>query len=132
MISFDFLYSLRSQSEINVIIKAYETAVFYDKVFDKYDKTSSIWRTYKTLADRAEDNARRAIRWLKSYNYITETRQSTAYIVKLSNDSVYVIDKLNALNQLVIDVEDSAKDTDMSYVDDMLLSLREVVENDKG
>lgn len=124
----------RFVTEIETIESAVQTADFYQKVFEKYETGDAIRDTYEQLSEKAYLNVDKAVRWLGTYNYEAKRHmnmQREDYIVRLSNNSFGVMTKLNELNDLVLKVEDSASATDMKFVDDILQSLKEVLNEDE-
>lgn len=118
----------RFTEQTSKIEQAANSVLFYKPIFEKYEEDNSIRRTYQLLADKSDRNVLKATRWLSSYNHIAG--QPVQYIQTLAEDSVYIINKLNELNELVLQVEDSATKVDISYVDDMLQALKEIVCDD--
>lgn len=116
------------RTEIDSIISAIDSVEFYKPVFSGYDESSSIRKTYDLLAKKCDNNVQKAVRWMGNYNYAS--KPSTKYLSDIAENSRYITQKLDELNELVIQVEDSAAETDISYVDDLLKSLKEIVEDE--
>lgn len=116
-------------NQIAIICRAVESVEFYRPIFGKYEEGNSIRNTFELLAEKTEGTVIKAIRWLSQYN--KASNPSTEYMTALSRDCNYVMQKLNELNELVLQVEDSATDKDISFVDDMLSSLKEMLENEQ-
>lgn len=110
---------------VKELCNAVDSVEFYREVFSKYPPDNSIHVTFEYLDKKAYQNAERGYRWLKSYNYITSP--SHRYIVELANSSYEISKKLGELNELMIKVEDSTSDVDITYVDDLLVSLKELL-----
>lgn len=123
------LVQVDSRREFAVYVKeicnAIDSVEFYRNVFANYPPESSIHETFAFLDKKAYQNAERGYRWLKTYNYIS--KPSIKYIVELANNSFELTKRLSELNELMIKVEDSTSDVDISYVDDLLASLKEVL-----
>ena len=111
---------------VREICNALDSVEFYREVFSSYPPDNSIHQTFEYLDKKAYQNAERAYRWIKTYNHIVSPSQK--YIVELANNSYEISQKLSELNELMIKVEDSTSDIDITYVDDLLLSLKELLE----
>ena len=85
--------------------------------------------TYDLLSKNAYSNVDKATKWIQHYDYIS--RPSMSYIKTLVDNSKLITTKLNDLDELILKVDDSTNSIDMSFVDDMLNSLREVLENEE-
>ena len=115
--------------EIMILEKATKSVEFYRPIFEKYEKDSSLYETYETLSNMAYANIDRATKWIFHYDYIS--RPSTSYLNSIVKSSELVVKKLNELDELVLQMDNSADGIDMSFVDDMLLSLKEVLLEDE-
>ncbi|MBO5434368.1 hypothetical protein J6A31_00905 [bacterium] len=116
-------------SEIEVLEKSIQSVDFYSDIFTKYESGDKIRDMYDSLSERAHDNIDKATRWIRGYNYIANPPRD--YILKLVQTNLSIVAKLSELNDLLLQVEDSTSDTDMSFVDDMLVSLKEMLSSDE-
>lgn len=110
---------------VKEICNTVDSVEFYRDVFSGYPPDNSIHETFEYLDKKAYQNAERGYRWIKTYNYIS--CPSHKYIIELTNNCYEISKKLSELNELMIKVEDSASDVDISYVDDLLASLKELL-----
>lgn len=117
------------QKEIYVLEKSIKSVEFYRPIFEKYDHNSNLYETYETLSNMAYSNIDRAIKWIMHYDYIS--RPSITYLKNIVKSAELVVQKLNELDELVLKMDDSTSNIDMSFVDDMLLSLKEVLLEDE-
>lgn len=115
--------------EIIILTKTVQSVEFYRNIFEKYDIGSSMRDTYDLLSKSAYDNVDKATKWIQHYDYIS--RPPMTYIKALVDNSKLITTKLNELDELVLKVDDSTDSIDMSFVDDMLNSLREVLNNEE-
>lgn len=112
--------------EVNFFIKLSKSVEFYEEVFRDADE--SVLKAYTMLADKANSNIEKAIRWMN--NYDTVQRPPTYYIEKLVGRSEVLLDKFSELNELVLRINDETiHDVDITFVDAMLESLRDVLED---
>lgn len=116
------------RKEINVIITTVESVEFYREVFSKFDESSPVIRTFNILAEKTESNVDKAVNWISTYNY--HTRPPKNYLDSLVSSCQAISAKLSELNELVIKIDDDTNDVDMTFVDDMLSSLKEIVEDE--
>lgn len=116
-------------SEIEILEQAVQSVDFYNDVFSKYEPGDAIRDVYDETSKRICINIDKAIRWLECYNYENRHTFNTSheYIINLANDSKSFVTKMTELVDMLIRVDDTASDTDMCFVDDILQSLREVL-----
>lgn len=110
---------------VKAICNAIDSVEFFRHVFSEYPPDNPIHETFDFLDKKAYQNAERAYRWIKTYNYIIKPSQE--YIIRLAENSYQITQKLSDLNELMIKVEDSTSNVDISYVDDLLMSLKELL-----
>ena len=118
----------RFKNEVIDLLRALESVEFYKDIFEKYEPIDPVRKTYDTLKNKAELNVQRAIKWINHYNPIS--CPSAEYIWKLSSNSQQIVTKLDELDEVVIKLEDSTSDVDLSYVDNILTSLKEILEDE--
>jgi hypothetical protein len=117
------------KSYIADLVKAYNAITYKQEYFSKYEPDSSVYKTYDLLLKRIESNIKKATNFIEGYNY--QSNQSTEYIKTICLDSTKLVEKLNNLSELVLKVDDTSSDVDITYVDDMLISLREVLNDEE-
>lgn len=89
-----------------------------------YDADSSITKSYQMISSQMKNIMESAIKYISTYNYFS--RPVPSYLEKLVHQADGLVTKLNELMELLIQVEDSTSDVDVSYVDDLLDSLRQM------
>lgn len=114
--------------EIDVLIKAVQSIEFYRNIFEKYEVGNSIRDAYDLLAKTAYHNVNKATLWIQHYDYIT--RPPTSQLQKMVNESQDVTVKLNQLDELILQIDSDSENTDLSAIDDMLNSLKEVIHDE--
>lgn len=115
--------------EVGNIIRAADSIAFYSDIFGKYDEGNPIRKTYDMLRQKSDSNIQKAVKWLSQYNKISNP--SSKYIQDLSENSLQIMHKLDELNELTLQIEDSATNVDISYVDDLLKSLKEIIDDEQ-
>ena len=78
------------------------------------------------IKQQLDNNVNSAILYIKSYDY--NLKPETNYIKRIKESSNKLYSKLNELIELVLENEKSTDDIDLSSVDDILESLKEVSE----
>lgn len=116
-------------NEIEILEQAVQSVEFYNEVFSKYEQGDVIRDVYDETSKRIYNNVDKAIRWLECYNYENRHTFGTShdYIINLANDSKAFVTKMTELVDMLIMVDDTASETDMCFVDDILQSLKEVL-----
>ena len=119
-------YIFGFSSEVDCIESAYNAVQFKKNFF--LGKSDSIQRAFNLLEERATRNYNRAIEFMKNYDF--ENNQNASYIIKLADSSNFVKQKLEELENLVWEVEDSTSSTDMSYINDFTQVLSNMIEKE--
>lgn len=97
------------------------------KILDDLDVIQEeILKVADKIKQQLDNNVDSAILYVKSYDY--SLKPETKYIKKIRKNSEMLYSKLNELIELVLENEKSTDDIDLSSVDDILESLKEVSE----
>ena len=112
------------RTQVEKIIWALDSFREGNRTFCQYEEDNSIRKTFEILNRRVWSNAEKACRFMKNYNYTSG--QNMGYLTELVKDCETAVQKLSELSDLVTQVEDSASEVDISYVDDMLAALKQV------
>lgn len=97
------------------------------KVLDELDVVQeSILTTADKIKRQLDTNAKHAVMFIKAYDY--NLKPDASYLSKIRASSLCLYNKLNELIELVLKNEKSTEDIDLSSVDDILESLKEVSE----
>lgn len=111
-------------NQIEHLVKNYHAIQQWGSNAKEYDETSSITKSYNLIVSQMNNIMESAIKYIKTYDYISQPRST--YIVGLLDKSDTLVSKLHELQELILKVDDSTSDVDISYVDDMLEALREL------
>lgn len=132
----DIIYELKKANKkgvfderVNAIITYYKAIEFKRDFFESYEEDSSIRASYELLSRQMTSNIISLTKYLRSYDYVS--RPFTSYVMNIARDCKELVDKLNELSELVVKIDDSTSNVDITYVDDMLESLRKVVKDEK-
>lgn len=132
----DIIYELKKANKkkmfdvwVNDIITYYKAIEFKRDFFEAYEEDSSIRASYELLSKQMTSNIISLTNYLKSYDYVL--RPYTFYVMDTAKDCEKLVNKLNELSELVLKIDDSTSNVDITYVDDMLESLRKVVKDEK-
>ena len=93
------------------------------------EEDDSVMQTYTLICERIESNIKSALRFIGQYDYINYP--SYSYLDRLEKDSRDMVHRLNDLSELVLQIEDSASDVDITFADSMLESLKEVLNSEE-
>lgn len=116
-------------SQIDTIERCYNAIKFKEEFFDEYDDDNSIGASYDLLMRQMIANIDSATNYIRSYD--TVLRPNTEYVNNIAKNSQELVNKLNELCELVTKIDDSTSEVDITYVDDLLSSLRKVVNNEE-
>jgi len=115
--------------QVSVIEDSYLAIEHKSEFFMSYDESSSIRKAYDLLQKQMLSNLNASVKYLEGYDY--RTRPSTRYIDNICRECEELVSKLNDLSELVASIDDSASDVDVTYVDDLIKSLRSVQNNEE-
>ena len=79
---------------------------------------------YELVCRQVENNIDSAIKFMEMYDYVQ--RPGTRYLDDLFLENKQLIVNLNEVVEQFIKIENSAHDVDTTYIDDLLVSLREM------
>jgi len=112
---------------VKAICNAIDSIEFFRKEFTRYPPDSNVRQTFDTLDKKAYQNAERAYRWIKTYNYIVMPSQE--YIIRIAENSYQITENLSRMNDLLIKAADSSSNVDISEADDFIATLRNSLED---
>ena len=90
----------------------------------EYDPESSITKSYELLSSQMNNIIESAAKYVKTYDW--HTRPKPKYLLDLVDQSNKLVSRLHELQELILKVDDSTSDVDITYVDDLLQALREI------
>lgn len=112
--------------EVNAICKNYEAVSSWSKNATQYDSASSISKSYDLISLQMLNILESATKYIKTYDYISRPRPT--FLQGLQRESYELVRKLHELQELILKIDDSTSDVDISYVDDLLDGLRQMSE----
>ena len=118
------------RSEIDALESAYKSLEIKRDYFEGYPEGDSIREAFDLIATQVEANINSATSYIAHYDYILAP--STKYLTNLCINTRQLIIKLNELNDMVIQIDNSAGDVDTTFVDDMIKSLREMSKDEEA
>jgi hypothetical protein len=79
---------------------------------------------YELVCRQVDNNIASAVKFMEMYDYVQ--RPSTRYLDDLFLENRQLIQNFNEVVEQFIKIENSAHDVDTSYIDDLLVSLRQM------
>ena len=116
-------------AQIMVFSDANQSILLKKELFEQYEDMGKISQTYEMIATQVRNNTESALNFIKNYDYISNASRS--YLLSLTSETRDLIRKLNELSDMLLKIEDDSHDVDISYVDEMLDSLRRVNRNEQ-
>lgn len=116
-------------TQIMVFNDANKSVQLKKELFKQYEDMGKISQAYEMIAIQVYNNTESALNFIKNYDYISNASRN--YLLNLTNETRELIHKLNDLGDMLLQIEDDSHDVDISYVDEMLDSLRRVNSNEQ-
>lgn len=113
-------------SEVQTLTTNYKAIESWSEHAESHGVESSIYKSHELLFSQMNNILESAIKFIKSYDY--HTNPTPKYLWDLQKQSDKLVKKLHELQDLVLQVDDSTSEVDISYVDDLLSALREMKE----
>lgn len=110
--------------QVSTLSDCYNAIEQKREYFETYPEDNSIRKSYVLLSKQITANIRAATNYMSGYDYVTKS--SYNYLDRICNQSCDLVQKLHELSDLVAQVDDSASNVDITYVDDFIKSLRSV------
>lgn len=111
-------------SEVQTLTTNYKAIESWSEHAESHGVESSIYKSHELLFSQMNNILESAIKFIKSYDY--HTNPTPKYLWDLQKQSDKLVKKLHELQDLVLQVDDSTSEVDISYVDDLLSALREM------
>ena len=117
----------RFDKDCVVLLDSLQVLNFRKQYFNKY-KEGSIRKSFDLLERQILHNVDIAITYMENYNYdaIRKTEQSVERLASAVVNCSEATDKLRELYDMTVKIDDSASVIDISYVDNLLESLKDV------
>ena len=112
--------------EVNAICKNCEAISSWSKNALQYDSDSSISKSYELITMQMNNIMESATKYIKTYDYVSKPRP--VFLHDLQRESYSLVRKLHELQELILKIDDSTSDVDITYVDDLLDGLRQMSE----
>lgn len=110
--------------EEKALIDAYQSITIRAEFFEKLEDGDKLKETYELIRQQVLSNIKSAVQYMQTYDYVT--CPSRRYIDNLRADNSKLLRQLSELVELVIKINSTADDIDLTLVDCMLESLRSV------
>lgn len=91
---------------------------------DTIDDDEKLLEVYELVCRQVDNNVDSAIKFMEMYDYVQ--RPDTRYLDDLFVENQQLIVNLNEVVEQFIKIENSAHDVDTTYIDDLLVSLKEM------
>lgn len=112
---------------VKAICNTIDSVEFYRKEFKRYAANGNVRQTFISLEKKAYQNADRAYKWIKSYNYLAMPSQE--YIIRLAENSYQITQSLAKMNDLLIKASDSSETVNISTANEYIEELKKSLEN---
>lgn len=113
-------------SEAKALTDAYLSVTARKDFFENMDEDSKFKEVYELIYQQIYGNIKSAVTYMKTYDYVTNTNRHSPLLIKLISDNNNLLKQLSELIELVIKIDSTADDVDLTVVDCMLEALREV------
>lgn len=114
---------------ITILVDSYYSVEGRKDLFSTLENNLRIQETYNLISNQVSNNIKAVTVFIENYDY--RSRPSKEYCIALVAETRDLVNKLNQLVELVISINNSVEDVDISSVDDILSSLRSVLKNEE-
>lgn len=111
-------------AEVDTLTVNYRAIEAWGEHAASHGEESSIYKSHDLLFSQMKNIIESAIKFMNTYDY--HTNPYPQYLMDLCKQSQKLVGKLHELQNLVLQVDDSTSEVDISYVDDLLSALREM------
>lgn len=112
------------QKQVQQLCTSYMSVYSWRDHQKDYDAESSIYKSYDLIASQMDNIIESATKYIKTYDYYS--RPTPSYLNDLVRQSKGLVERLHELQDLILKVDDSTSDVDITYVDDLLEALRDM------
>lgn len=121
-------YLLKNADKKGIFRKQVNGFVAQRQSLEKRDGTigddEKLREVYELVCRQVDNNIESAIKFMEMYDYVQ--RPGTQYLDELFLENKQLIANFNEVVEQFIKIENSVHDEDTSYIDDLLVSLREM------
>ena len=110
--------------ECESLIKTYKSINFHAEFFDSEEPGSMMKEAYDLIAEQAQGNINSAVKFMRSYNYITCPPYDFLTNICVQNEEM--VTSLTKLVELTLKIDSKSDDVDLSYVNNLIQSLKEL------
>lgn len=114
------------KNEVKGFITQHQSLEEREKVIEGDEKLQEV---YDLVSRKVDANIDSAIKFMEMYDYIQ--RPDASYLHNLYQENQQLLRSLNEVVEQFIRLESSVHDVDTSYVDDLLVSLKEMAANEE-
>ena len=114
------------KNEVSSLIKAQQSIEFHAEFFSEKETGESMKEAYELIAEQISGNINAAVKFMRSYNYIT--CPSYRFLTDICSENNELLSSLTKLVELTLEIDSAADDVDLSYVDNLIRSLKELTE----
>ena len=112
------------KKECESLINTYKSINFHAEFFDSDEPGSIMKEAYDLIAEQANGNINSAVKFMRSYNYITCPPYD--FLTNICSQNEEMIKSLSRLVELTLKIDSKADDVDLSYVNNLIQSLKEL------
>lgn len=114
------------KSETELLLQAHKSVVMREACFSHLQDGDILKEAYEQISKQIYSNIKSAVQYMKTYDYVM--RPSYFYLTNLCDNTKTLLAKMSELVELSIRMESTADDVDMSVVNNILESLRSVID----
>lgn len=108
---------------------AWHSVLLKEDFFREPGTADSIRESYEMIREAIEHDVQSAVNFMQHYDWIQ--KPDPKYLNKTCSHADALAKKLSELSDIVLEINDSASDVDISFADNMLESLKELVSGNK-
>lgn len=112
--------------EQTALLAAWHSVLLKEEFFREHNGTDSIRESYDLIRNAIEHDLNSAITFMEHYDWVL--RPEPVYLRKLCKHASEMAKKLSELSDIVLEIDDSASDVDTSFAENMLASLKEMMD----
>lgn len=112
------------KNECESLIRTYKSINFHAEFFNSEEPGSMMKEAYDLIAEQTHGNIISAVKFMRSYNYITCPPYD--FLTNICNQNEEMVKSLTKLVELTLKIDSKADDVDLSYVNNLIQSLKEL------
>lgn len=112
-------------NEVDVLSKAYRSVMEREVIFSAPDVDEGAKKAYEMIRTQVISNVQYATQFMQTYDYIS--CPSRKYLSEICTNTTLLLQKLSEIVELNNRIDQSVIDEDITYIDDLIESLKGVL-----